>query len=318
MQAQLDYSEKNGEFWDKTYELIMEGFSETGDYSMSSNLWNLLQKDEGWKGMIKFGQLNWQEEISKAILAASHGYANWNMYKAKEIDKSLTTGDGRQLTYDGKQWKDSSGNIYSGVDYDSSIGQFIYSGMTPAKKPSPSGADRGSYGSVGIGSRVRVDSKTPIYSNSYGGGAGRQYYANDPIYNILDENNGYYLVRHHKLSSGYTGWFKKSDVKAYKKGGLADFTGPAWLDGTKSSPELILNARDTENFIELKNILGSLMKSGITQTTSSSIGDMYFDIDINVDEISNDYDVEQLKKKIKQDITNDAMYRNVNLINLIR
>lgn len=318
MQAQLDYSEKNGEFWDKTYELIMEGFSETGDYSMSSNLWNLLQKDEGWKGMSKFGQLNWQEEISKAILAASHGYANWNMYKAKEIDKSLTTGDGRQLTYDGKQWKDSNGNIYSGVDYDSSIGQFIYSGMTPAKKPSPSGADRGSHGSVGIGSRVRVDSKTPIYSNSYGGGAGRQYYANDPIYNILDEKNGYYLVRHHKLSSGYTGWFKKSDVKAYKKGGLADFTGPAWLDGTKSSPELILNARDTENFIELKNILGSLMKSGITQTTSSSVGDMYFDIDINVDEISDDYDVEQLKKKIKQDITNDAMYRNVNLINLIR
>lgn len=318
MQAQLDYSEKNGEFWDKTYELIMEGFSETGDYSMSSNLWNLLQKDEGWKGMSKFGQLNWQEEISKAILAASHGYANWNMYKAKEIDKSLTTGDGQQLTYDGKQWKDSNGNIYSGVDYDSSIGQFIYSGMTPAKKPSPSGADRGSHGSVGIGSRVRVDSKTPIYSNSYGGGAGRQYYANDPIYNILDEKNGYYLVRHHKLSSGYTGWFKKSDVKAYKKGGLADFTGPAWLDGTKSSPELILNARDTENFIELKNILASLMKSGITQTTSSSVGDMYFDIDINVDEISSDYDVEQLKKKIKQDITNDAMYRNVNLINLIR
>lgn len=318
MQAQLDYSEKNGEFWDKTYELIMEGFSETGDYSMSSNLWNLLQKDEGWKGMSKFGQLNWQEEISKAILAASHGYANWNMYKAKEIDKSLTTGDGQQLTYDGKQWKDSNGNIYSGVDYDSSIGQFIYSGMTPAKKPSPSGADRGGHGSVSIGSRVRVDSKTPIYSNSYGGGAGRQYYANDPIYNILDEKNGYYLVRHHKLSSGYTGWFKKSDVKAYKKGGLADFTGPAWLDGTKSSPELILNARDTENFIELKNILGSLMKSGITETTSSSVGDMYFDIDINVDEISNDYDVEQLKKKIKEDITNDAMYRNVNLINLIR
>lgn len=318
MQAQLDYSEKNGEFWNKTYELMMEGFSETGDYSMSSNLWNLLQKDEGWKGMSKFGQLNWQEEISKAILAASHGYANWNMYKAKEIDKSLTTGDGQQLTYDGKQWKDSNGNIYSGVDYDSSIGQFIYSGMTPAKRPSPSGANGGSYGSVGIGSRVRVDSKTPIYSNSYGGGAGRQYYANDPIYNILDEKNGYYLVRHHKLSSGYTGWFKKSDVKAYKKGGLADFTGPAWLDGTKSSPELILNARDTENFIELKNILGALMKSGITQTTSSSVGDMYFDIDINVDEISSDYDVEQLKKKIKQDITNDAMYRNVNLINLIR
>jgi hypothetical protein len=27
----------------------------------------------------------------------------------------------------------------------------------------------------------------------------------------------------------------------YKTGGLADFTGPAWLDGTKSRPELVLN-----------------------------------------------------------------------------
>jgi hypothetical protein len=29
---------------------------------------------------------------------------------------------------------------------------------------------------------------------------------------------------------------------AYKTGGLADFTGPAWLDGTKSKPEYVLNA----------------------------------------------------------------------------
>jgi len=33
--------------------------------------------------------------------------------------------------------------------------------------------------------------------------------------------------------------------KVYGTGGLADFTGPAWLDGTRSNPELILNARDT-------------------------------------------------------------------------
>jgi hypothetical protein len=38
-------------------------------------------------------------------------------------------------------------------------------------------------------------------------------------------------------------------AKAYETGGLADYTGPAWLDGTKSHPELVLNARDTENFI---------------------------------------------------------------------
>jgi hypothetical protein len=30
-------------------------------------------------------------------------------------------------------------------------------------------------------------------------------------------------------------------VTAYKTGGLADFTGPAWLDGTKARPEMVLN-----------------------------------------------------------------------------
>jgi hypothetical protein len=29
----------------------------------------------------------------------------------------------------------------------------------------------------------------------------------------------------------------------FKTGGLADFTGPAWLDGTPSKPEYILNAK---------------------------------------------------------------------------
>jgi hypothetical protein len=38
-------------------------------------------------------------------------------------------------------------------------------------------------------------------------------------------------------------------LNKYETGGLADFTGPAWLDGTKSSPELVLNAVDTKNFI---------------------------------------------------------------------
>jgi peptidoglycan hydrolase-like protein with peptidoglycan-binding domain len=36
--------------------------------------------------------------------------------------------------------------------------------------------------------------------------------------------------------------FHNSSLSSYKTGGLADFTGPAWLDGTKSKPEYILNA----------------------------------------------------------------------------
>jgi plasmid maintenance system antidote protein VapI len=70
---------------------------------------------------------------------------------------------------------------------------------------------------VTLGSRINAGSAR-IYADSYGGGVGAQYYGNDPIYTVIGENNGYWLVRYHKLSSGYTGWFKKSDVKAYAKG----------------------------------------------------------------------------------------------------
>jgi len=45
---------------------------------------------------------------------------------------------------------------------------------------------------------------------------------------------------------------------AYATGGLNTEAGPAWLDGTKSHPELVLNARDTENFIQLKDHLATL------------------------------------------------------------
>lgn len=324
MQAQLDYSSKNGEFWNQTYELLSTGFSADGKLSQASQLWNLLKKDEGWKGMSKFGKLNWQQEISKAILSASNGYANWNMYKAEKVDKKLTTKNGRKLKYDGKNWKDSKGNIYKGVDYDSTLGGFTYNGMTKAPSKNGSGSSNSSSGTnrankkISIGSRVRANSNSLIYSDSYGGGGARQYYANDPIYTVIDENNGYYLTRYHKLGAGYTGWFRKQDLTAYKTGGIADFTGPAWLDGTKSNPELILNARDTENFIALKDILSSIMNRKGLQNNTQSVGDMYFNIDINVDELSNDYDVEDLSKKIKQELTDSAMYRNVNLVNFIR
>lgn len=327
MQKQLDYASKNGDFWNQTYDLLTNAFTESGEINLASQVWGLLKKDEGWKGMSKFGQLNWQEEISKAILAASHGYANWNMYKAKEVDKNLVTSNGLNLRYNGSNWVDSSGNIYSGVDYDSKIGGFTYSGMTKAPTPSGgsgnssgsgSGSDSGGSGTISIGSKVKADPNAVIYADSYGGGGGSQYYSNDPIYTVLGENNGYYLTRYHGVSGGYTGWFRKKDLTAYKTGGIADFTGPAWLDGTKSNPELILNARDTENFIALKDILSSIIDRKGLQNNTQSVGDMYFNIDINVDEISSDYDVEDLSRKIKQELTDSAMYRNVNLVNFIR
>ena len=118
-------------------------------------------------------------------------------------------------------------------------------------------------------------------------------------------------------AAGVTGLPTPPSYTTYKTGGLADFTGPAWLDGTKSHPELVLNARDTENFITLKNILADLL-AGNTMANDAKGGSNYFDINITVESIKDDYDVEQLANKIKGIIYEDSMYRNVNTINLTR
>lgn len=106
--------------------------------------------------------------------------------------------------------------------------------------------------------------------------------------------------------------FKTASYK-YDTGGIADYTGPAWLDGTPSKPELVLNSTDTQNFLALRNILAGLASDG-----TSIAGDTYYDVDISVDSLTNDYDVEQLADKIKSMITTDATYRNVNALNRLR
>ena len=109
---------------------------------------------------------------------------------------------------------------------------------------------------------------------------------------------------------------EKFRAKQYKTGGLADYTGMAWLDGTKSKPELILNAKDTENFIVLKDVLSDVLKGSLSQTKNS--GDNYYDFHITVEQIANDYDVERMIQKVKDEINKDATYRNVNSINFMR
>lgn len=111
----------------------------------------------------------------------------------------------------------------------------------------------------------------------------------------------------------------REQLNTFQTGGLADFTGPAWLDGTKAHPELVLNARDTQNFIQLKDILADIL-DGTNHTTNNSQNKQNtvntIDIDINVESIGDDYDVEQLADKIRSMLYDDATYRNVNTISL--
>ncbi len=87
----------------------------------------------------------------------------------------------------------------------------------PAPAPAPQPQQKPQPKQVTVGGMINAGSAR-IYADSYGNGGGRQTFGSDPIYTVLQERNGYILTRWHKLSSGYTGWFKKSDVSAYALG----------------------------------------------------------------------------------------------------
>ena len=101
------------------------------------------------------------------------------------------------------------------------------------------------------------------------------------------------------------------DRYKYATGGLVDYTGPAWVDGTKSRPEAFLNANQT-------SLIGSFAKSleRLSGTTSSStfqgIGDCT--IDITIGSIGKDYDIDQAIAKVKDEIVRSTEYRNVNIL----
>lgn len=142
-------------------------------------------------------------------------------------------------------------------DGDTDGGNAGYNPPTPTKQ-------------IQVGGLINAGS-APIYDYAGDTSGERQYYRNDPIYRVLSEKNGYLLTRWYKLSDGYTGWFKRSDVKAYKRGGLVDETGLMWLDGTKQNPEAVLNSEQTERFIGLSKAMEKLAKNGIDFSERSGI-----------------------------------------------
>ena len=132
--------------------------------------------------------------------------------------------------------------------------------------------------------------------------------AKDPDLYELYKNNKKYRVKEAAIQH----------TVAFATGGFADFTGPAWLDGTKKRPEAVLNALQTKHFIQFTNVLDSLFgghSSLMTPTQSAQkSGDANYTFYINVDQMASDYDVDRLIKRIEEKATKASQYRNVTVL----
>ena len=169
---------------------------------------------------------------------------------------------------------------------------------------------RKSYGGTVCASTVRaggVEYRLASYGTTSGGQAFEYYIKAEDAYKV-----------------GET-WFVKPGgkqlyqlVSRYATGGLADYTGPAWLDGTPSKPEAVLNPLQTKYFIQFTNVLDSLFSNKpfteANPQSSQKTGDISYNFNIQVEQMSNDYDVDKMVSRLEEKMIKAGQYRNVNVV----
>ena len=92
-------------------------------------------------------------------------------------------------------------------------------------------------------------------------------------------------------------------INIYAKGGLADFTGPAWIDGTKSNPERILSPKQTKLF---ESMVSSLERTANNSNINSTFGSSYNIGDINttiqVAKLDDNTDIDKVARQVENRI----------------
>ena len=349
LQNQLDWEIESGRIWQVVEALMQDGLNPQGGLIRGSMLEQILKDGEQWTGLSDIGQMNWLLDLETMIAESM----NWRMTKGqlenlheKKTDQEIEfiNSKGEKLT----GTVDEKGQVWTGKDtYYKDVYQWIDGtyhttesaatkyeapkAETPKKNSSSKKNNKGTSGGTNtnnspsyvikevedtqkmkdiesfIAENTKEEGKTSVEKVIEA--------APDNINTSIGDGSPAAVV------GGFLGeWISNLITKKYKTGGLADFTGPAWLDGTKSRPELVLNQRDTQNFIQLKDILSSFMSRNFsnTSTATENNGDITYDIDINVETVGSDYDVEQVANKVKSMINEDARYRNNNAISLKR
>lgn len=121
----------------------------------------------------------------------------------------------------------------------------------------------------------------------------------------------------------YSGYSSSGTYEAWKKGfatgGIADFTGPAWLDGTPDRPERVLSPYQTELFEDLVQSLHSIKTSVSLPSFSapsmrSDLTDgfvMEGDVIINVETLSDDEDYEEVATRVMEEIASRMNFGNI-------
>lgn len=344
MESQLDYDKETGQMWEEINALIQGSIGSDGKLINDSALANLLRDTESWASLSEVQKQLWEDtlitdfntayayvlmqgvdqvklkmnEITNMMDTIAKSLPNYSQAKEKNATDSSDGGGsnsgpgGPSPNPDKDKDEDTSPvnkkwSIYVGSTLKGTYTSYeeANSQLSSMRKTADSNYKKAQ---TKYEMALRKQQATDNAKTRANVIAARKVVQNTKTY--LDQLLNNASIKAVGINGGMT-------ISQYATGGLNTTTGPAWLDGTKSKPELVLNAKDTQNFLALKDILSGVMKSSTSTDSNSQKGDTYIDISIQA-ELSNDYDVEQLTKKIKDEIYKDGSYRGVNIIRKIR
>ena len=345
MESQLDYDKETGQMWEEINALIQGSIGSDGKLINDSALANLLRDTENWASLSDVQKQLWEDtlitdfntayayilmqgvdqvklkmnEITNMMDTIAKSLPNYSQAKEKNPTNSSSGGGSGGSGGPSPSTPDSPSSTTPSVSkpgitqkWGLYVGGSLKESYTSQSAATSALNKMKSTAQSEVTKKFQAYLKTPAIPQSKKATAYSEY--NNAV-NYLDSLSKA-VIKIIPTGSGSKGGGNMTMMK-YATGGLNTTTGPAWLDGTKSRPELVLNAKDTQNFLTLKDILSEVMANSSSTDDTTKKGDTYINVSVQA-ELANDYDVEKLTKKIKDEIYKDGSYRGVNIIHKIR
>ena len=334
---QKEIYERSELLWKNVYNLISNGIDNNGIIIPGSNLEALLQNVVNKEGLSQIGTEDWWREMTESIKA---GVA-WLQIGQQLENLGVTSGSIEFINGDGKTLTGTvqgNGDVKVGNQTYKDVYRDATGNYRTLEKEQAETSDKNE--------KPEVEEPTFPYgkfSEVYSRELAKSHSGDDvkALQWALQQLN--YLSSDYKIEGKFDDMTDKAvrafqaaaglnadgivgkntkeafRLKKFKTGGVADFTGPAWLDGTKSRPEIILNQQDSRNFIQLKDILGSILKGNhYSSSSTENNGDTVYDIDINVEKLEREVDLDTISNYVERKITETARYRNNNTVKISR
>lgn len=293
-QASLDMAQETGDLWKNVQELIKAGVDAGGKLVTGSQLDKLLKSQEGWAGLSNTQKMDWLKEIEQALKISGSYY---------EQEKD-----------------DIYGNSYNpNIDYTQKILDMLNSGNIDYHQLAVWEQQRNAK-IIAEGMDVPLRYEYVQYLSDY-----------DPsvdytqkVYDYLAQ--GDYLMaaisqlqRNQKIKDLGLDYTLEYDLLPYLIAGntdnpLLDYSDYEVDYGGYLPRGYSLDAYDSG----YAYLMSSEMPTYGNTSYYQSSGDNYYEIHIDVESLSSDYDVDQIADKVKRQINEDARYRNVNAINRLR